>query len=193
MDKREEREFFRIDDHLLIEYRKITQEEYAELADKIRYTPAPHKERLTEGYSKEEVELQKEWPEKEELYRYIQAIDRKLDIIIELLSGQKGEGAFIKTYQRLNISGSGIRFISEIELKEGDYVELRIALPTRCYSGITCLCRVVKSEKIRDDASSRWVVAMKFEVINEEERDLLINYIFTKERELIRHRKGAES
>jgi hypothetical protein len=74
----------------------------------------------------------------------------------------------------------------------GDYVELRIVLPARCYPGITCLCRVVKSEKIRDNAPLRWVVAMRFDVIMRR-RETLDKLYITKERELIRHRKGADS
>lgn len=190
MEDQDKREFFRIEDHLFIEYRKVMQEEYPKLEERMRYTPALRKERPFEDYSKK-VDLQKEETEKEVLYRYIQAIDRKLDIIIGLLCDSKGDTEpFIKTYQRLSISGSGIRFISEIELIEGDCVELRIALPLCYYPGITCLCRVVRSEKIKDDTSPQWLVAMSFDVINEEDRDLLINYIFTKERELIRLQKS---
>ena len=190
MEDQDKREFFRIEDHIFIEYRKVTQEEYAKLEERIRYTPAPRKERPSEDYSKR-ADLQKEETEKDVLYRYIQAIGRKLDIIIGLLSNSKGDTEpFIKTYQRLNISGSGIRFISEIGLIEGDYVELRVALPVCCYPGIACLCKVVRSEKIEDNRFPQWLVAMRFDVINEEDRDLLINYIFTKERELIRLQKS---
>jgi hypothetical protein len=47
----------------------------------------------------------------------------------------------------------------------------------------------VRTENTLGSAAGISRIAMKFLVINEKERDLLINYVFVKEREFLRQKK----
>ena len=81
-----------------------------------------------------------------------------------------------------------------IALKTGDYTELKIIMPIFPYPKITTLCQVVRAERLHGGRyRATFRIAMKFLVINEKDRDLLINYIFVKEREYLRQKKETMS
>ena len=116
-------------------------------------------------------------------------IDKKLDMIIDILYKSKEADLYVRTYVNINISGSGVRFVSDIAFRKDDLAELKIILPIVPYPKITTLCRVVRSQESTVENSRRWDVAMEYSVISENDRDLLINYIFAKEREMLRLKK----
>jgi c-di-GMP-binding flagellar brake protein YcgR len=91
------------------------------------------------------------------------------------------------------MSGAGIQFESDVSLGEGDLTELKIIVPLFPYPKITALCEVVRTERLGGDTPNNFTIALKFLVINENDRDLLINYIFVKEREYLRQKKEMAS
>jgi hypothetical protein len=183
-----EREYFRIEDRLSIDFRYVSPAEFLRLESIIRYHPSCKSERprVTEFQGDFVVSAEKE---ERELFAYLKALDKKLDMIIELLEAKKSEEAYKSLHTRVNISGAGIRFLSDGPLNMGERVELRIALPTSPSSRLSTLCEVVRTEQSVTDEGTGWQIALKFIVINEYDRDVLINYIFTKEREKMRSEK----
>jgi c-di-GMP-binding flagellar brake protein YcgR len=121
----------------------------------------------------------------------MQIINRKLDTIIEILGKSSAGEGYSTINTDVNISGAGLQFMCEASMTEGDLVELKIIVPVFPYPKITCLCEVVRVER-RDDAGARRC-ALKFMVINEKDQDILINYIFMKERQHLREKKETAS
>jgi len=185
----ERREFFRITDRIPLEFRPISRDEFLRLQDVIRYNPTQVIDRLNELRFLERRGEPAE--EMDQMHAYMQMINRKLDMIIEILGSSSSGDSYTTVKTDVNISGAGIQFISEASLGEGDFVELRIIVPVFPYPRITCLCQVVRVER-RDDAGPRRC-ALKFMVINEKDRDVLINYIFLKERQYLREKKETAS
>jgi hypothetical protein len=188
MSEANQREYFRIEDRLTIDFRYVSPEEFRKLEDIIRYNPS-HKSgrsRETEFYGEFIVQGK---GEDRELFEYLKVLDKKLDAIMGLLEAKKSEDAYRSLYTRVNISGAGIRFLSDGPLTAGERVELRITLPITPFSKVSTLCEVVRAEEVTADEEARWQVALKFLVINEYDRDVLINYIFTREREKMRSEK----
>jgi hypothetical protein len=183
-----EREYFRIEDRLSIDFRYVSPEEFLRLESIIRYHPSCKSERPRAVQFEGDFIVRAEGEEKE-LFAYMKVLDKKLDMIIELLEAKKSEDAYKSLYTRVNISGAGIRFLSDGPLNMGARVELRIALPTSPFSRLSTLCEVVRTEQSATDEGTGWQIALKFIVINEYDRDVLINYIFTKEREKMRSEK----
>jgi len=99
---------------------------------------------------------------------------------------------YTKRYLEIEISGSGLSFVSDVPLPENGYVEFRLMLPVFPYPKIPVLCRVVRSVKREENSPMDWEIACKFLAINDSDRDLLIQYIFGREREQIRSGKGLE-
>lgn len=188
MINNEKREFFRIEDHLSIKWRFISQEEFKELENTVRFSSAKAADELKEVQLFKENRI-REQKENEQLFSYLQIIDKKLDMILDYLSeSMDNKGHYITRYLKVDISGSGISFVSDVEMKMDDYIELKIILPAYPHLKITALCRVARSQLRRKDNKELWEIALNYLVINDKDRDLLINYIFMKEREILRYK-----
>jgi hypothetical protein len=182
----ERRSFFRIHDRLVVEFRQITPEDFAKLKDIIQYNSTQALDVIKENYLLFDKEPK---GEKEELYTYMRIVNKKLDTIIDLLTKSQYGEIYHSVQTEINLSGAGVQFESHIVLKEGDYTELKIIVPLYPYPRITVLCQVVRAEALQGDLAGVFRIAMKFLVINEKDRDLLINYVFVKEREYLRQKK----
>lgn len=182
------REYFRIRDRLPLELRVLTREEFLQLEDRVKYSTGLAFDTMHELHFLRAQAGSFAKAKDDKLYAYLQVLDKKLDAIIQLLSGKTDEQAFTAQYVDVDIGGAGISFASEIPLAEGAYIELRIVLPVFPYPKVTALCEVVRKEKDGDPGAAA-KVALKFLAISEKDRDCLINYVFLKERERLRSNK----
>lgn len=184
----ERREFFRVRDRLEIEFRSVDHTEFLRLERIVKYNP-------TQVF----VQAQKDKTKKSDLHAgssgeallpFLAMLDRKLSIITDLLTKSCVEDTYTKRYVDIEISGSGLSFISDVPLPEDGYTEFRLILPVFPYPKIPVLCRVVRSAKREENSHIEWDTACKFLTINDSDRDLLVQYIFGRERERIRSEKG---
>jgi hypothetical protein len=182
----ERRSFFRIHDRLVVEFRQITPESFTKLRDVIQYNSTQTVDKITETHLLADQELK---GKNEGLLAYMGMMNKKLDTIIELLSKSQHGEIYHNVQTEIDLSGAGVQFESHIPLRLGDYTELKIIVPLFPYPKITILCQVVRTENVQGSSAGISRVAMKFLVINETERDLLINYVFVKEREYLRQKK----
>jgi hypothetical protein len=183
----ERRSFFRIHDRLIVEFRQITPEDFTKLKNVIQYNSTQIIDKIMETHLLADRELK---GENEEIFAYSRMMNKKLDMIIELLSKSLYGEIYQSVQTEINLSGAGVQFESHIVLKEGDYTELKIVVPIFPYPKITALCQVVRTESVQGSSTANnFRIAMEFLVINEKDRDLLINYIFEKEREYLRQKK----
>jgi len=187
MIKDNNREFFRIEDRLLIKWRIITLEEFDELKNTVRFSPAkPTDDPLDiELFRNAQI---KDKQENERIYSYLMVINKKLDMILDYLNESVDEEKYISRNTRVDISGSGISFVSDVQMTSGDYVEMKIALPMYPHLKIHTLCKVTRTKTIEKDHEKLWETAFNFLVINDKDREMLINYIFMREREMLRYK-----
>ncbi len=185
MDKRE---FFRIDDRLPLEFRHINREEFVRLENIIRYNPSHKTDTMVEMRFLSDV-MSRAKSEENELLTYLRVIDKKLDTVIDLLDRQKSADLYTRLYVQVNLSGAGIKFISDTPFTDGDLLELKIGLPLSPFPNIPTLCQVVRARECAEDGKGGWETALKFLVINDHDQDFIINYIFTKEREVLRRKR----
>jgi hypothetical protein len=194
----EKREFFRVRDRLEIEFREIRKEEFLKLEHEIKYRPSHQyhpdsRMNLTEDLWNRE-------DNKDLLIPYLRLIDRKLSTIMDLLAPTscdlQNDKVFPSTawYGEVDISGAGLSFVQETPIDEGALLFVRLMLPIFPYPAIRTLCEAVRKREVSTEGAKGWKTALKFQVINDLDRDLLISYIFDKEREQIRlhkdHRNG---
>ncbi len=180
-DEGERREYFRITDRLLVEVREIGYEESLELGKGLQQTDfLPDDENDSSSRSFRTPSF-----ERNDLYEFLEVLDRKLNIILELLL--KKDERYYNEYTDVNISGAGLRYMSEKQVAEGTYVDLRIVLPFFPNPRIAAVGMVVRSSHTgHQEGKDIWETAIKFIAISERHRDVLINYIFAKEREQLR-------
>jgi hypothetical protein len=185
----ERREFFRIRDRLEIEFRAVDPTEFLRLERIIKYNP-------TQVFSQPQNNRPKkksgDGPDGEALISYLGKLDRKLSVILDLMTKSKLDDLYTRRYVEIEISGSGLSFVSDVPLPENGYAEFRLMLPVFPYPNIPVLCRIVRNVKREEDSRVDWEIACKFLAINDSDRDLLVQYIFGRERERIRSGKGLE-
>ena len=176
----ERRQFFRISDRLLLEFKEVSRQESLVLEKTLKGPdlfpglPASGTDALPERSAFR----------KNELYAYFESIDRKLDAVIELLSTK--DNSFQSAYVDVTISGSGLKYCSTMKLNEGAYLELRIGLPSFPGRPIRALGRVVRVIPARTGDREGWETAVSFAAISEKDRDALVGHIFSREREYLR-------
>ena len=176
----ERREFFRISDRLLLEFREVSHRGIPGAGkNPERSGPFPRSCGVRGRCAAGALRFRKN-----KLYAYLESIDRKLDAVIELLSNK--DSRFQSAYIDVTISGSGLKYCSAVKLDEGACLELRIGLPPFPGRRIRALGRVVRVNPARTEDGEGWETAVGFAAISEKDRDALIGYIFSKERECLR-------
>jgi hypothetical protein len=185
-----QREYFRIDDRLTIEWKRVDGEEFQRLENIIRHNPSYAADKVREMCFPSDVMSQTKGGD-EELYAYLKVLEKKLDMILELLGRHEDGPGYTSLTTHVSISGAGVRFASGEPLNPGERVELRLALPIAPFPKIATLCEVVRVGEPAEDGAREWSVAVKFLVMNDYDRDVLINYIFARERERLRSEKGT--
>lgn len=173
----ERREFFRIEDRLFIEFRQIDPEESLALQkEQAPDSPSEHLQQVefrpSSAFGKDDV------------YAYLEMLDRKLNMVIDLLS--RKDQVFHGSYTDVVLSGSGLKYVSDVRLDAGVFVEIRLVLPFFSKPRIVAFGKVVRCERHPGEGKDAWDISVQFAVISEKDRDALIGYAFSKERESLR-------
>jgi hypothetical protein len=187
-DTDDRREYFRIKDRLAIEVRAISDEEFLQLENTIRYNPTQVIDKAYDMHFLKES-ISNDEKEKSQILSYLVMIDKKLDMLVDFLYKPKKDELFHTSYTEVEVSGNGIKFITDLLINGGDYIEIKVVIPRFPYPKITALSQVLRGEECLVKETMYCEVIARFIVINEEDRDLLINYIFVKDRERLRLKK----
>jgi hypothetical protein len=187
-DTDDRREYFRIKDRLAIEVRAISDEEFLQLENTIRYNPTQVIDKAYDMHFLKES-ISNDEKEKSQILSYLVMIDKKLDMLVDFLYKPKKDELFHTSYTEVEVSGNGIKFITDLVINGGDYIEIKVVIPRFPYPKITALAQVLRGEECFVKETKYCEVIARFIVINEEDRDLLINYIFVKDRERLRLKK----
>lgn len=176
----ERREFFRISDRLLLEFREVSHQESLALEKTLKGPDLfPGLAAFRADALPESAALRKN-----ELYACLYSIDKKLDAIIELLSNR--DNRFQSAYVDVTISGAGLKYCSSTKLDEDVCLELRIGLPSFPGCRITALGRVMRVSPAGTEDGAGWETAVSFVAMSEKDRDALVGYILSRERECLR-------
>ena len=177
----ERREFFRIKDRLIVEFRQLDYEESLTLRESLSQSGF-----LTESLEQVDPRYPSKSPLADDVYARLELMDKKLSMILDLLA--KRDGLFHTRYVNVVVSGSGLKYACDTRLDEGCFLELRIGLPVSQGSRIVVLGKVVSCTKAETEGGDEWETAISFVGISEKDRDALVSYIFAKERESLRAR-----
>jgi hypothetical protein len=192
-EERSKREFVRIDDFLCIEF-EVWKGGEAEILSRFRQS-VPRKTPVhitppTRFTQKDDRNVLEEL--EKEILKVIVGMDQKLDAVIKYLSGENRKALMGFTSQWVNLSGSGIRFVVNESLAEGDHLAVNLHLPDGGGVPVRFLGLVTRTQPPRTPAARGGIeVGVHYRHIEEEERDRIVRYIFTRQREEIR--SGAEA
>jgi c-di-GMP-binding flagellar brake protein YcgR len=182
--EKERRRFFRIDDEVALSYRLASEEE-AIADEKLQVTTDATLSLATELEKMNELSrihfrhVEKESPE---VARYFTFIESKITLLAQHLMKSTDE-LFKKTTQPVNISGSGILFTVDEALRAGDFIEIKFILRPSLAS-IKAFSRVVSCHS----EGELYRVAVEFNRLSDEDRDILIRHVVKKQMNDIREK-----
>ena len=171
------REHVRVDDVLKVDYRKISQKDYETCKGKPEIIFKNTFGKAFEAPKIEDVSL-------ELLYKLIYQANQKIDRILDILESKDAKKYESVGSECVNISGSGIKFIANRSFSIGDIIALRVFLPLVSKTWINILGEVVSSTE--SGLENKYDVAVKFKELSESDREIIIGYVFKRQRELLR-------
>ncbi|MFZ5998491.1 MAG: PilZ domain-containing protein [Nitrospirota bacterium] len=116
---------------------------------------------------------------------WMRMLNAKLDAVINILTFQR-EGFGSLPFAQVNISGAGIGFGSREKYHQGDVLEMKLILPVMPPVALYLYGEVVKIEKRPEN----YYTGTKFIAIDEEVRDQIVKFVFKRQREILRDRRG---
>jgi hypothetical protein len=116
------------------------------------------------------------------LWRVLGDINSKLDLILDKLFGKTEETANAQV-KEVSLSASGLNFITQNEHALGDLMEVKIFLPLHPPVWVVVYGNVTRISDMNDDQERE--VAIHFNEIEDEVRDILSFYTIKRQREII--------
>ncbi len=174
-DRRERREFSRVNTWVPFEYRRVPKEEWGNLRSRFlgpattREAPGPHESG------------------NQPLVEYLKKLDMKLDLLIHMLAIQQ-EGFHDLPCRAVNISGGGIGFPTGEELTVGDVLEIKMLLSHPHPVAVYVYGKVAKCMRTGEG----FYAGARFVWMDETVRDEIVRFVFERERELLREKRGNQ-
>ncbi|GMT42003.1 MAG: hypothetical protein IEMM0002_0414 [bacterium] len=115
------------------------------------------------------------------------SIDQKLDALMKIIVGKAhGLPEALKGAVK-DISSKGIRIKSATKLAVGRHILLRMTPPMFPSFTIDAVGKVLDIVSVENDGKSYNV---EFVALNPDDRELLVTYVFKRQREILRHRSA---
>ncbi|MGZ5007029.1 MAG: PilZ domain-containing protein [Methylobacter sp.] len=184
------RGFFRIDDEVNLFYKKIDQKlvnEPHHISDNIlnSCSLSTALRTLSEESTLLLRRLEKNLPE---VADYLKLIDTKIDLLVQAIMMQGFQFKESDT-RNVNISASGLAFNCEENLKENDYLEIKLLLIS-CMAVIVTYGRVVYCKNNESNAGEYpYFVGVNFINMKDDDREMLIKYVVKEQLQQIRDKK----
>lgn len=121
-----------------------------------------------------------------DVYEYIRHLESKIDIIYKKIELDSPNVNKCADMQRVNISASGMNFVSPKKYSENDFVEVLITL----YPSNKIVYLIAKILRVNILSVDRVSTSMEFLIINDANKELLIKHIHTKQLENLHKRNG---
>jgi c-di-GMP-binding flagellar brake protein YcgR len=169
------REYSRVDAYIPFEYRIIAAEERDHIQARISGAAATPELGPIPDMGDHDY-IFGEW---------LKILNLKLDTVIRLITLQR-EGFFGLSYKAVNISGGGISFLLPQAIAPGAILEIKLTL-TRNQPVAMCIYGEVTRSVQRGD---NYLIAIRYVHMDASIRDELIRFVFEREREIIREKRG---
>lgn len=112
------------------------------------------------------------------------------EIETALRENEEAAGEKMSAYVR-DISGGGMRFVTDVELPEDSYILVYIRLGEKAQDAVYPIVgRVISSEKVEDVTPAKYEQRVEFILKDSRVREDIIRFIFKEERKARRNRKG---
>ncbi|UAW96974.1 PilZ domain-containing protein [Halopseudomonas nanhaiensis] len=179
----DKRDFFRIQDTLVLDYRRVpgpdVDAEFAEHSPLLGLLSDLHR------LDYESQHLLRQIAERDRaLANYLKVINKRIDLIGKAVSLQLGEESGNPT--KVTLSEGGMAFDSSEAIEPGTWLALRMVLqPTPL--GLAVTACVIRCKPL--SGSAGWNIAVSFDGLDDQQRQLLARHILQKQAQDIRAAK----
>ena len=187
----DQREYFRIDDTAIIQYRQVSEDEQQQLT----VVASNFTDRLTlkakfDTMSRQLQPLHRTIDARHsDIGKYLAAMDRKLNMLAEqLVKDELDEMGNIP--QIVNIGAGGMSFSAEVPIMTGTMLELRLVLLPET-TGVSTYANVVSCVRktATESEDDGYQIAVHFEHMSDEIRDIISRHVLAREQDRLRKLK----
>jgi PilZ domain len=184
----ERREWIRIDDRVLLEYRLVTDP----VEGPAPGIPPVDQEAIAAVIAKPTSDLllrSGEQLAESPLLPWIMKVDWLLEVIVKTLAKMQPEGIAIAQVADVTLSGGGIGFLSPRPFAVDDMLALKIVLSP--FTPIQTTARVIRSDLAKDGI--QYDIATEYIDLSPDAREHLIRHIIQTQAERLRSRRKREA
>lgn len=184
----ERRDFFRIEDRIPLSFQVLSS---TSLAHKLeRYEKGLENEfTITSNLAVISQEmsgaLRKIESESPDIARYLKSLDQKIDLLGRAMLLMTKEFSD-QSANAVNLSGSGMAFNTPEAVEEGEFVEIKMLLPS--FTGLIVYAQVVACELLTaaEQGGKLHQIRVNFHHLRERDRDVLIRHVLQRQSEQLR-------
>jgi len=192
-NRSDNRHSVRIDSRILFGATRISQEEFNKIDQDCRNGISLYnRQELAEMqvYRSAQNALARIKEKDKDLAVFLRHLDAKLDL---LLKKTEATPSLFDTLvlQKVNLGGNGLGFWSFDQYTPGEIIEIHIVIPLDNYY-INCFAEVVESKKVPGDdeeVSGKQRISVKFSLINEHDREVLVRFNFKQQSHVLQNRR----
>lgn len=116
-------------------------------------------------------------------------MNSKIDRLLDLLEGGRGEQIKAEVVESVDISGSGMSFMLSSPVKIGQLLQISLQVADIPLGTFDVYGKVIWVTPVENSDPELFKVGIEFVEISEEVRDRLIEYSFVRQRKMIRDKK----
>lgn len=181
----ERREWIRIDDRILMEYRLLTESGNAP-AIEARHVTA---ESISETVTRPTVELLARSGDSlmdSPLLPWIMKVDYLLEVILNALAASQPSSVSMAKPTDVNLSGGGVGFVSDREITAGTHLALKLILPP--FTIIRALVKVIRAVPQTDERG--FTIATEFVDLKPDDQEHVIRHVLHVQAQRLRAGRG---
>ncbi|NNF67245.1 MAG: PilZ domain-containing protein [Gammaproteobacteria bacterium] len=190
------RQSFRIDNQVALSYKVVSEDELKQNAADIKqggFLPGGMSATLFGMEAELKGRISRVRQKSPETAESLELLNNKLNAVINLmpLLHEQEENIFDQPIRDTNVSASGISFVNEEEIPSGTFLYLRLVLAPDYYY-VAAYAKVIRSQPMRKPRDGfRYRVAVDFELISDQHRELIVKYTMSRELAQLRARRVA--
>ncbi|MBX3330737.1 MAG: PilZ domain-containing protein [Nitrospira sp.] len=184
----ERREWIRIDDRVLMEYRLLTETGTVDPVEASSTTP----ETISAAVTKPTADLLARTGESligSPVLPWILKVDYLLEVILNALAISQPSSVTMARPTDVNLSGGGVGFVSPREFATGDQLAIKLILPP--FILIQARAKVIRSVSQADGQG--FAIATEFVDLKADDQEHLIRHILHAQAERLRARRNLPS
>ena len=179
-DRHDRREFYRIDDQVILRYKLLSAEEESERHDAFEnYQPlwTTLHDSLRQIEREQSFLMDQIEENHPDLADYLQNLDQKIELIMRLVASQQDQGD-VSLAEEISMSASGLGFFAKEPLPMGSPIELRFTLFA---DHLTILCYGTVVRSLAVEGNDLIDIGITFSEIKEVDREVLISHILKRQ------------